>query len=172
VRDATFLHNEGMFALAQKKNLFFYDSNGIELHCLHDQIEPKYLEFLPYHFLLVSTNMAGYIKYLDVSTGAQIADSKTKKGEPLAMALNPYNAVTLVGHGTGEVTMWTPNFGKPVVTMLCHPGAPLTSIAATRDGNYFATTGKDARVKIWDARKYEIVHDYFAPVAPTSCSYS
>ena len=68
--------------------------------------------------------------------------------------------------------MWTPNFGKPVATMLCHPSAALTSISVTRNGNYFATTGKDSRVKIWDTRKYEVVHDYFAPTAPVCSSFS
>lgn len=74
-----------MFAVAQQKYLHIYDANGIELHCMRDHQEPKLLEFLPYHFLLVSASRAGYLKYLDVSMGKVIAEIKTKRGEPVSM---------------------------------------------------------------------------------------
>ena len=74
-----------MFAVAQKKNTYIYDSAGVELHCLrkHQDVsgvtlshhryaspnpllfscEVNRLEFLPYHLLLVTVGKAGYIKY-------------------------------------------------------------------------------------------------------------
>ena len=33
---------------------------------------------------------------------------------------NPHNAVSLLGHAQGVVTMWTPNLTSPVVKMLAH----------------------------------------------------
>jgi U3 small nucleolar RNA-associated protein 7 len=54
IRCLKFLHNETMFAVAQQKKLYIYDRQGIELHSLDYHHYPKSLEFLPYHFLLVS----------------------------------------------------------------------------------------------------------------------
>ncbi|KAG5649172.1 hypothetical protein H0H81_005720 [Sphagnurus paluster] len=53
-RDITFLHDQSHYAVAQKKYVFIYDRDGVELHCLKSHIEPTRLEFLPYHWLLAS----------------------------------------------------------------------------------------------------------------------
>lgn len=49
-----FLQDQSYFAVAQKKYVFIYDRNGVELHRLKSHIEPTRLEFLPYHWLLAS----------------------------------------------------------------------------------------------------------------------
>lgn len=54
VRDARWLHNNQFFAVAQKKYVYIYDHQGTEIHCLSKHLEPLFLEFLPYHFLLAS----------------------------------------------------------------------------------------------------------------------
>lgn len=61
VRDARWLHNNQFFAVAQKKYVYIYDHTGAELHCLSRHVEPLFLEFLPYHFLLASAVSIFYL---------------------------------------------------------------------------------------------------------------
>jgi len=70
--------------------------------------------------------------------------------------------------------MWTPNMSSsPVVKMLAHPSAPVTSLSVSRDGNYMATTAKDSRLKIWDIRNtYKCLYDYFTPTPAHASDFS
>jgi hypothetical protein len=52
-----------MFAAAQRRTVSIYDHSGAEVHVLERHIDVSRLEFLPYHFLLVSVGNAGYLKY-------------------------------------------------------------------------------------------------------------
>lgn len=122
----------------------------------------------------MSASKLGFVQYLDISLGKTIAEIKTKRGEPNALQQNVQNAVICTGHSSGEVLMWTPNMGsKPVVTMLAHPAAPVTSLAVSHCGRYLATAGKDSKFKIFDIRNtYQSIHTYFSPTAASSLSFS
>ena len=119
------------------------------------------LQFLDKHFLLASINSFGQLHYQDMSTGEMIANYRTGLGRTDVMRVNPYNAVIGLGHAGGKVTMWKPTTVKPLVTMLCHNG-PVTAVAFERSGHLMATAGVDRKIKIWDLRKYEVVHSYAA----------
>ncbi|RKP26500.1 WD40-repeat-containing domain protein [Syncephalis pseudoplumigaleata] len=162
VRDVCWLHNETMFAVAQKKHVYIYDHTGLEIHCLKKHGNVHKLDFLPYHFLLTSINESGYLKYHDTSTGQLIAEINTGLGQCDVMAQNPYNAVIHLGHAQGAVTLWSPNVTTPLVKMQCHKG-PVTALAVQHAGYYMATAGLDGQLKIWDIRKFESVHDYYTP---------
>ena len=173
IHDVTFLHNSMLFAVAQSKCAYIYDHTGMEVHALRNHVQPLALDFLPYHFLLASTGNAGFLKYQDVSTGALVAEHRTKLGACSVLRHNPWNGVALLGHSNGCVTMWTPNMSTPVVRMLTHRG-PVTALAVDAGGRYCVTAGADARLKVWDIRKFadEPVFNYFLPSPAQSLDVS
>ena len=122
IRDVTFLHSGQFFAAAQKKYVYVYDNRGTEIHCLKDHTEVSRLDFLPLHFLLTSVGDQGVLRYQDTSYGKIVAQHRTKLGSCDAMTHNPMNGVSVLGHGNGTVTLWSPNMGQPLVKMLCHRG--------------------------------------------------
>lgn len=171
IRDVHFLQNETMFAVAQKKYVYIYDKFGLELHCLRQHIDPLKLDFLRYHYLLVSAGRAGWIKWHDVSTGQLVTETNTRRGACQSMRQNPYNAVMHLGHQNGVVTLWSPSSSVPLVSMLCHRG-PVNSLAVDKQGRYMATGGMDGQVKIWDLRTYKMLHRYQFVTPPVSLDVS
>lgn len=160
IRDATWLHNNLSFAVAQKKYTYIYDQNGVEIHKLDKHIEVTHMEFLPYHYLLATIGNAGYLKYTDTSTGQLVTEIGTKLGTPTAFRQNPHNAIIHVGHQNGTVTLWSPNTATPLVKMLAHRG-PVRSIAIDREGRYMVSAGSDLRMAVWDLRNLKEVNNYF-----------
>ncbi|KAI9187629.1 putative U3 small nucleolar RNA-associated protein 7 [Blastocladiella emersonii ATCC 22665] len=172
VRDVCWLHNESMFAVAQKHAVYIYDNTGLEIHALRKHRNPQQLEYLPYHFLMASIGDPGIITYQDVSTGMVSGELSTKLGKCQVMTQNPWNAVLHCGHSNGTVTMWAPNSGVPLVKMLTHRGA-LTAMAVDPRGRHMATAGVDGQIKLWDLRNgFKPVHQYFSRAAVKDLSFS
>ncbi len=94
------------------------------------------------------------------------------KGEPFSLSQNPQNGVMMMGHSYGGVSLWTPNYGKAVVQILCHPSSPINTISHSKDGNYFVTTANDSKMKVWDLRTFKELHSYFTPAPATATSIS
>ncbi|KAG9958100.1 BING4CT-domain-containing protein, partial [Aureobasidium melanogenum] len=160
VRDAKWLHNNQFFAVAQKKYVYVYDHQGVEIQTLQDHIDVTHMEFLPFHFLLTTIGNAGWLKYQDTSTGKLVAQIPTKQGAPTAFGQNPHNAILHVGHQNGTVSMWSPNDQKPLVKVLAHRG-PVRSLAMDREGRYMVSTGQDSKMSVWDIRMFKEVNNYF-----------
>jgi len=171
VRDISFLHNETMFAAAQKKYVYIYDNQGLEVHCMRNHIEVNRMAYLPYHFLLATVGNAGFLKYQDSSTGELVSELRTKLGRCDCMALNPYNAIVNLGHSNGTVTMWAPSMSAPVVSIFTHRG-PVSAIATDSQGRYMATAGLDGQLNVWDLRTYKKLHGYFTPTPACSLDIS
>mmetsp|Transcript_9500 Transcript_9500/g.26570 ORF Transcript_9500/g.26570 Transcript_9500/m.26570 type:complete len:604 (-) Transcript_9500:146-1957(-) len=157
VRAVQFLHNYSMFAVAQKKYMYIYDHGGIELHCLKTHGAPSHLDFLPYHYLLVSGSDYGDLRYRDVSTGEEICSRKTGLGAVRALRHNPSNAVVHVGHVNGTVTLWSPSVKEPLAKVFCSPGQ-VTSLAVSN--NHMVTAASNGIWKVWDLRQYKVLHAF------------
>ncbi|RMZ88193.1 hypothetical protein DV736_g4580, partial [Chaetothyriales sp. CBS 134916] len=171
IRDATWLHNDQYFAVAQKKYTYIYDHAGVEIHCLKKYVETSHLEFLPYHFLLAGVENSGFLRYTDTSTGQIVAEHPTRKGPPTALAQNMWNAILHVGHQNGTVSLWSPNSTTALVKIQSNFG-PVRSIAIDRSGHYMLAGGQDLRLKLWDIRALKEVHSYTTPRPATSISIS
>lgn len=171
VRDAKWLHNSLSFAVAQKRYVYIYDSNGVEIHRLEKHVDITHMEFLPYHYLLTTIGNPGWLRYTDTSTGQLIAEMSTKMGAPSSFCLNPYNAIMHVGHANGQVSLWSPNTSLPLVKLLAHRG-PVRDLAVDREGRYMVTTGQDLKMSVWDIRMFKEVNRYFTRQPGVSVSIS
>lgn len=172
LHDVCWLHTETMMAAAQKRWVYIYDNQGIELHCLKKMDSVLKLEFLPYHFLLCAANETGYLSWLDITLGKEVVQFHTLKGRLEIVCQNPYNAVLCCGHSNGTVSMWTPNSREPVASILCHPH-PIKAIDIDPTGRYMATAGLDRVLKIWDARNLgECLHSYSVGSGASSVKFS
>lgn len=171
VHAVKYLHNDQYFAVAQKKYTFIYDYQGTELHRMNQHIEATMLDFLPYHFLLVTAGNTGFLKYQDVSTGQLVSELRTKMGPTQAMKQNPWNAVMCLGHGNGTVSMWAPNMPDPLVKLQVARG-PIRDLAIDREGKYMAVAAADKSIKIWDIRNFKEVDHYYSQTPATSLDIS
>ena len=171
VNDICWLHNENMFAAAQKRWVHIYDNQGVELHALRQLDNVNTMQFLPYHFLLTSMNSLGFLTYLDVSIGQIVATLRTKLKGVREMVQNPQNAVVFTAHPNGIVNLWAPSSNKPLAKMACHRSA-VASMAVDNSGHYLATSGIDRRLRIFDLRMFSPVHSYKLSVTARSLDFS
>lgn len=162
IRDACFLHNFSLMAVAQTNHVYIYDDTGAEVHKLSEHHDPMAMDFLPYHWLLASVGRTGHLVYQDTSTGGVVAQHRTKLGPCNVLRQNQSNAIMHLGHSNGTVTLWSPSSNQYLAKMHCHKGAPITSMAIDISGNYMATGGADRQIKIWDLRKFQCTHSYFS----------
>ncbi|KAL3838147.1 hypothetical protein ACJIZ3_022738 [Penstemon smallii] len=152
VRDVVFLHNQKLFAAAQKKYVYIYSENGTEVHCLKEHGAATKLQFLNKHFLLTSINKRENLRFQDITTGKMIGSFRTGLGHSKLLEVNPFNHLVAVGHSSGTVTMWKPTSATSVYQIHCHPGI-ITAMAFHSNGHLMATAGMERKIKLWDLRK-------------------
>ncbi|KAI6225739.1 WD-REPEATS-REGION domain-containing protein [Aphelenchoides besseyi] len=171
VNAVKWLHNENMFAAAQKRWTYIYDRNGTELHCIKSLFDVHSLEFLPRHFLLVGLSNTDFLSYLDVSTGKLVSSQRIKQKNTTCMAQNPSNAIVVSGNTKGVICLWAPNINEGLVEMLAHK-SPISGVAIDRTGTYMATTSLDSQLKIWDMRMYSELSTYKMTMPATHVAFS
>jgi U3 small nucleolar RNA-associated protein 7 len=158
VNDVSFLHVSTIYATAQRRWVHIYDEQGVEMHCMKKFSEPKLLEFLPRHLLLVCSCATGFLHYLDVTSGNVVASYRMKdEGNPHSIARNNANGIIISGGSSGQVSMWSPMVKESLVSIKAHTGT-IRGIAVENFGNYFVTAGNDQRVKLFDMRTYKQVY--------------
>lgn len=168
IRDATFLHNECFIAAAQKDNVFIYNNQGCEVHCIRDNRNVFKLEYLFYHFLLCSLSTNNFLRYQDVSTGKMVAEAFLKDRYRV-MKQNRSTAVLYLGSEKGTVSLWSPNSKEYMMKMMCHNSA-VTNIEIDRCGTYLITTGVDKTLKTWDIRNNHTPLGSIKPAYNVKCT--
>ncbi|XP_018495127.1 WD repeat-containing protein 46 [Galendromus occidentalis] len=171
VHAVQWLHQPTMFAAAQKKWTYIYDTEGIELHCLKALNNVTSMEFLPYHFLLAAASESGFLHWVDISIGTMVGRINTKTGRIPFLRKNPTNGIVLTGHQNGVVRMWSPNSSTNVVELLAHKSS-VTDVVVDRGGSHMITSGLDRSIKIWDLRMLRPMHSYTIGRAPTHLALS
>jgi U3 small nucleolar RNA-associated protein 7 len=174
IRDITWLHNETFLALAQKNYVYMYDHSGTEVHRLKKHQKVHKLDFLPWHYLLVSSSEDNFIRYQDVSTGNLVAEYSYKGqlgGKCTNMAQNQQTGVMNLAHANGVVSLWSPSQNTPLARILCHKG-PILSLAVDSQGVKMATAGADGKLKIWDLRNYQKIDEYYTLRPADSLDFS
>ncbi|OCT66161.1 WD repeat domain 46 S homeolog isoform X1 [Xenopus laevis] len=171
INDVNWLHTHTMYAVAQRRWLYIYDSQGVELHCIKKFNDVLRMEFLPYHFLLATCSSTGFLQYLDVSVGKEIAATCVKSGRLNVMCQNPSNAIIHLGHHNGTVSLWSPSMKEPLVKMLCHRGA-VRALSVDKTGMYMASSGLDRKLTIFDLRTYRPLTSCLLPLGAGSLCHS
>ncbi|XP_058678589.1 WD repeat-containing protein 46 [Ammospiza caudacuta] len=171
VRDVSWLHCESLLAVAQRRWLHVYDSQGLEIHVVRSFQNLLHLQFLPYHFLLAATSSQGLLHFLDVSVGREVATLSTRSGRAAAMAQDPATALIHLGHANGTVSLWTPNVAEPAVRLLAHRGA-VRAIAVHGSGRLMATAGLDRKIRIFDLRTFGVLQEWGVPTGASQLDFS
>jgi len=153
IHSVQFLHDETMWAASQDKYLYVYNHEGVQVNEIITAQRTRYMQFLPYHFLLVCASPEKEaLAFLDMSEKQKVvANMFNECLRSSCLRANPYNALVSVGSTKGTVSTWSPNIRKPVEELLAHKGT-IRDIAFSRDGMRMVTAGDDQKISLWDVR--------------------
>ncbi len=106
------------------------------------------LRFSPDGVLLASADRSNGMVVWEADTGRLYLDLVGHKGEIRSIAWRPDSGVLVSGSLDGTIKFWEMNEGKLIKSIDAHGGVNAVDIC--NDGT-MASTGRDAKVRIWDA---------------------
>jgi predicted nucleic acid-binding Zn-ribbon protein len=107
------------------------------------------LRFSPDGLLLATADRAAGLVIWESATGKMYADLQGHKNEIRSLAWRPDSAAVVSASLDGTLKIWDMNESKLLKSWDAHPGGA-AAIAIANDG-VMVSTGKDNKVKIWDA---------------------
>lgn len=107
------------------------------------------VRFSPDGLLLATADRAAGLMIWESATGKMYADLQAHKNEIRSLAWRPDSGAVVSASLDGTLKMWDMNESKLLKSWDAHPGGA-AAIAIANDG-VMVSTGKDRKVKIWDA---------------------
>jgi U3 small nucleolar RNA-associated protein 7 len=160
--DVTYLVDNSMLAVAQKRFVYMYTKAGVEMHLLQNMANCDKLAYLNQHMLLAATSSTySVLHYMDVSTGKTVTSKGPGivKDPTVCINKNPANGVVATGDLRGVVKLWSPTVEDPLVQLKAHKGA-VKDVLFHPDGRFALTLGVDSKFKIWDIRTLRTLEEY------------
>lgn len=107
------------------------------------------LRFSPDGLLLATADRAAGLVIWETATGRLYADLQGHKGEIRSLAWRPDSSAVITASLDGTLKIWDMNESKLVKSWDAHGGGA-SAIAICNDG-MMVSTGRDQKVKVWDA---------------------
>jgi predicted nucleic acid-binding Zn-ribbon protein len=107
------------------------------------------VRFSPDGLLLATADRAAGLVIWEATTGKMYADLQGHKNEIRSIAWRPDSGAVVSASLDGTLKMWDMNESKLIKSWDAHPGGA-AAIAIANDG-VMVSTGKDNKVKVWDA---------------------
>jgi U3 small nucleolar RNA-associated protein 7 len=162
INDLTFLVDHSMIAVAQKRFVYMYTKEGVEMHILSKMANMDKITYLPKHMLLAATSsIYSVMQYIDVSTGQELGQKppSVMKDPTACVSHNPATGVVTTSDMRGVVKFWSPSVVDPLLQLKGHRG-PITDIAFHDSGRFFVTLGGDHKMKVWDCRTMRALEEF------------
>ncbi|XZE17848.1 c-type cytochrome domain-containing protein [Pirellulaceae bacterium SH449] len=105
--------------------------------------------FSPDGLLLATGDRSSGLVVWETHTGRLYMDLQAHKGEIRSITWRPDSAALISSSTDGTLKMWDMNNGNVIKSWDAHPGGAL-AVATCNDGT-IASTGRDNKVKVWDA---------------------
>ncbi len=105
---------------------------------------------------LISVDGTGTFRRWSLPAGRPLATTQWEGFTVEVMKLAPGGHDVVCGSADGDIHVFDLGTGSVTRTLAGHAGQ-VTDLAFTRDGRYFATTGGDQSVRIWQAGSFECV---------------